>query len=129
MMRTTPSPQTLRMLAAVAMREYSLRHHQGAALPVQTPAPPAHVVQMCDLPHVARHVLRFMDKVQLASAQTLRRETGRESDMLPALGALMRHRLIEPVHRSYRITPAGTACVSAEPGHAQLRRTVFPLSH
>jgi hypothetical protein len=122
MMRATPSPQTLRMLAAVAMREYSLRH-QRAALPVQTPAPPAQVVQMCDLPHVARHVLRFMDKVQLASAQTLRRETGRDSDMLPALGALIRFQLIEPVHRSYRITPAGTACVSAEPGHALLRRS------
>ena len=124
MMRATPSPQTLRMLAAVAMREYSQRH-QRAALPVQTLAPPAHVVQMCDLPHVARHVLRFMDKVQLASAQTLRREICQDSDMLPALGALIRFQLIEPVHRSYRITPAGIACVSAEPGHAQLRRTTF----
>ncbi|MDH6185318.1 hypothetical protein [Polaromonas sp. CG_23.6] len=125
MIRTTPSPQTLRMLAAVAMREFSLRHHQGAALPVQTPAPATPVTQMCDLPHVARHVLRFMDKVQLTSAQMLRRETGRERDMLPALGALIRFQLIEPVHRSYRITPAGTACVNAEPGQILLRRTAF----
>ena len=122
----TFSPQTIRKLAAVAIREFSQRTY-GAA--VQPPALGAPFVLMGDLTHVARHVLRFMDKVQLASAQTLRRETGRESDMLPALGVLIRHRLIESVHRSYRITPAGTACVSAEPGYSQLRRSVFPLSH
>ena len=72
------------------------------------------MVQMCDLPHVARHLLRFMDKVEKASAQTLRRAIGKESDVIPALGVLIRHQLLEAVHRSYRITAAGSACVNAD---------------
>ena len=78
-----------------------------------SPPPPVPVVQMCDLPHVARHLLRFMDKVEKTSAQTLRRTIGRQSDVIPALGALIRHGLIETVHRSYRITAAGSRCAGA----------------
>jgi hypothetical protein len=77
----------------------------------------APVVQMHDLTHVARHILRFMAKVPLVSSQTLRRETGRESDMLPAISTLIRHQLIEATHRSYRITDAGIHCVNAAQPH------------
>ena len=110
-MNRTVSPQTIRKLAAVAMQNYA------ATRLVQTPAPSAHAVQMCDLPHVARHLLRFMDKVEKASAQTLRRAIGKESDVIPALGVLIRHQLLEAVHRSYRITAAGSACVNTAQPH------------
>lgn len=110
------SPQTIRMLAAVAIREFSLRTY-SPALPVQTPAQAAPAVQMGDLPHVARHVLRLLARFELVSAQALRRETGRECDLAPAIGTLIRYQLIEPVHRSYRITPAGIDCAGTLPGH------------
>lgn len=115
------SPQTIRMLAAVAMREFFLRAGVPAQ-PAQTPVPAAPAVQMGDLPHVARHVLRLLAQFQLVSAQALRRETGRESDLAPAIGTLIRYQLIEPVRRSYRITPAGIDCVSTLPGHILPRR-------
>lgn len=115
-MSRTTSPQTIRNLAAVAIRGFSLRNY-APALPVQVPAPAAPAVQMCDLTHVARHILRFMAKVPLVSSQTLRRETGRDSDMLPAISTLIRHQLIEPTHRSYRITDAGIRCVNATQPH------------
>ena len=101
-MTRAASPQTIRKAAAVAMRQFSQRS-------VQTPAP---AIEMAELSHVARHLLRFLDKAQPATAQTLKREVGQESDMLPAMDVLLRHGLVELVHRTYRMTPQGVTCVS-----------------
>lgn len=81
--------------------------------PLQTPGRP-NGVQMAALTHVARHLLRFMDKAGTASTRTMRREVGRESDVIPALGILLRHGLIEATQHSHHITPAGRACVRTE---------------